>query len=359
MSNPKISYYAFFGEVQTLGIIKKINNTLESSKTLGFNTEKKFFLNNSQGLMLCVVSLLSDNSNIIIIRFYDLFFPFLFFPLLYKRLTGIKIIIDVPTPRVVLLKEIKGVKNILSFNIRRIWNCLSFTWIFIPVNRIIQYADESFWFSFGVKAKTIKIGNGVLVDEEVPLTKSSWPATELNLIGVAHLAKWHGYDRLIKALVLVNKKNLPYRVNFTIVGDGAERAALEDLVNRNELNKQVSFTGTLSGKELDDAFANKHIGVSSLGLYRKGLAEASDLKTREYMVRGLSVIGAGSDPDFTNNSSYRVLVSNDERISTVVDIISSFENYMLPNPSEVREFAEKNLSFDFKIKKILDFDNLL
>lgn len=55
------------------------------------------------------------------------------------------------------------------------------------------------------------------------------------------------------------------------------------------------FTGFLKGEELNAQFKNANIGISILALYRKSLNGASDLKTREYMSKGLTVIGTGAD----------------------------------------------------------------
>lgn len=356
MSNKSFSYYAFFGKEKLFGIMQKVNNTVDAAAEIGFDSQKKIFKNDFKGLLDFIVSLSKDNSTIIMIRFKDVFFPFLFPVLLYKRLQGVRLIIDVPTPRVILMQELKGSRAPLYFNLRRAWSLLSFSWVLFPAHKIIQYAEESTFFSFGVKHKTVKMGNGILINDKIPLVKYTWPEEELKLIGVAHIAPWHGFDRLINAIASTNKMNLPYKVSFTVVGDSGHKKNLEELVGNLGLEKQVIFTGSLTGDELDQVFIDKHIGVSSLGLYRKSLNEASDLKTREYMARGMCVLGAGQDPDFSNDSPYRFLVSNDESIESIITAICAFEDKILPSPNEVREYAENNLAFSVKIKNILSFD---
>ena len=95
------------------------------------------------------------------------------------------------------------------------------------------------------------------------------------------------------------------------------------------------------------------IGVSSLGLYRKGLSEASDLKTREYLARGLCTIGVGKDPDFDENSKYRFVVSNSDSIDDIVNLLIELKNINLPNRQEVRNYAIENLTFEKKLLKVL------
>lgn len=289
------------------------------------------------------------------IRFSDIVSPVLFFIMIYLRLKGVKIIIDVPTPRIIGLKELDlAVLNPFFCTFRKAMMCVMGAWVFYPANRIVQYANESWWFEWGLKEKTLKIGNGILIDDSIPLVKSTWPDDELRLIGVAQLANWHGYDRVIKALAEINKESLPYKLSFTIVGDGAERPALEALVKELDLNNQVFFTGMLNGEKLNQIFLDKHIGVASLGLYRKGLNEASDLKTREYVARGLSVIGVGSDPDFEVKSPYRFIVENDGSIYGLVNFLRDINTCTLLPPITLRKYALLKLSLDSKISRLIN-----
>jgi hypothetical protein len=110
----------------------------------------------------------------------------------------------------------------------------------------------------------------------------------------------------------------------------------------------------LTGGDLDKAFAIADIGVSSLGLYRIGLNEASVLKTREYMSRGLCVIGVGSDPDLPPDSPYRFVVPNDDSIEPIAEIIKELSAKKLPNAQEIRDYAEQNLTWKAKMVRVLD-----
>lgn len=197
------------------------------------------------------------------------------------------------------------------------------------------------------------MGNGILIIADIPLTKSIWPSDELNLIAVAQLADWHGYDRLLKALFVVNKQSLPYKINLTIVGDGAALALLKQLADTLQLNN-VTFTGRLTGTDLDKVFEQAHIGVASLGLYRIGLAESSVLKTREYMARGLSVLAAGKDPDFDKDSPFRFEVKNADEVESIVKCLADLPIKLQEiEPHVAREYAVQNLSIESKVKDFL------
>ena len=120
-----------------------------------------------------------------------------------------------------------------------------------------------------------------------------------------------------------------------------------------ELQEQVEFTGIKEGTELDKVFENAHVGISSLGLYRKNLTEASDLKTREYLSRGFMVIAAGNDIDFPYENPIRIEVSNDNGIEDLKRVLSSFKDRKLPDPQLARAYAKENLSFEGKLLKVL------
>ena len=351
MSKKTFTYFALVIENKHLGVAKKIKNTVLASNNLGFDGKALFFDTNFRGLISFIIAFTKNKSNILYIRFSDLAFPFLFPILCIKRLFGQTIIVDVPTPRCVGIKELDMmIKNPIKRNLRKIWNYLSSTWIFFPVKRVVQYADEDLWFSLGIKNKTIKIGNGINIDNKLPIAKENSDKKTLNLIAVAQLADWHGYDRLIKA---ISKLDKDFKIRLKIVGDGYILSYLKNLTIELNLEDKITFTGSLFDRDLDNAFDEMDIGVSSLGLYRKGLSEASDLKTREYLARGLCTIGVGKDPDFDENSKYRFVVSNSDSIDDIVNLLIELKNINLPNRQEVRNYAIENFTFEKKLIKIL------
>lgn len=347
-----IEYYAFINKEKSPGLVKKVNNTVSALQNLRYKSESKIYDKNFKSLIVFIKDLTCSRAEIIFIRFSDLVFPFLFFSLIYLRIKGKKIIVDVPTPRITSLKEMDlMIKNPLKKNFRKLFSIIFGSWILSPANLIIQYAKESNYFNLFLENKSIKIGNSINIDDNLPLVKRSFDKTELNLIGVGQIAKWHGYDRVLYALNEIKKEKLPYKVSFTIVGDGEELENLKQLVKELNLEENVKFTGFLVGENLDKEFENKHIGVSSLGLYRKNLNEASDLKTREYLARGLSVITSGKDPDLEENLSFRYRVRNDDSIDELVNYLRNIDN--LVNPLDIRNYALKKLTFEAKLKIIL------
>ena len=355
MKNKTLTYYAVLDDKTSPGVAKKILNTVAAANELGVVSSSKVFSPNDKFSLF--VGIIKENSDYIYIRYPGWISYFLFFVLVYKRLIGSKVIIDIPTPRVIGLKEIEdSERSYFRKLISKVVLICAGSWVLWPAHRIIQYADESTWFSWGVKNKSIKIGNGININLTTPLVEKTLRDDSLNLIAVAQLAGWHGYDRLISAIALLKDKYPEFKVSLKIVGDGTALPKLKSLVSNFKLEDNVVFTGFLYGKDLDDAFEGMHLAVASLGLYRIGLSEASVLKTREYMARGLCVIGVGKDPDFPDNSPYRFLVPNNDEIEVLSELIYKLKDEVLPSPKEVRGYAQKNLTLKAKVEKILNFN---
>ena len=350
----KLTYYAMLNPVRYPGIWKKIDNTISACQQLGLEADAKIHPTSFDGIKSFINDLIREDSKFIYIRFFDFISPLIFFIVLYHRAMGRKVIIDVPTPRTVSIREIDVSDARKSAKIiRKLWTFWSGSWVLWPYNKVVQYAEESPWFSFGCKHKTIKIGNGITIGEETPLAGKDSESNQLHLIAVAQMADWHGYDRLINALALMRDRKHDLNIYLTLVGDGVASPKLKALTKQLNLQNQIHFPGMLTGAQLDQAFSTADIGVASLGLYRIGLHEASVLKTREYMSRGLCVIASGLDPDIPENSPYRFLVPNDNSIEPITSMLSEISNKKLPSTQEVREFAEKHLTWEKKIEKIL------
>lgn len=350
MKYKTMSYYSY-GSERLPGVMKKINNTVQAARNIGIKSEHKAYKSSEK--FQSIKDFLHEDAELIFVRFSFFIHTFLFPVILLKRLQGKKIIVDVPTPRAININEMRGNK-VKNLRWKILWNYIFGSWLLWPVHVIIQYAEESSYFSFGLRHKTLKIGNGILIDNSIKLVESIKHTNQLNLIAVASLAFWHGYDRLLKAIAMINEKSEDVQIYLTIVGDGEILENLKKLSQDLTIAEQVRFTGALYGDDLDQIYTGMNVGVASLGLFRIGLNEASVLKTREYMAKGLCVLGAGKDPDFTENSPYRFLVPNDESIEPLTDMLIKLAKSDLPKAKKVRKYAEENLAFEGKLKTILD-----
>lgn len=200
----------------------------------------------------------------------------------------------------------------------------------------------------------ITIGNGIDVNKIKLRKPPAYIDQELKIICVASFSRWHAIDRLLYGLLL-------YRGDRTIrvylVGDGLELNNIRKMTNDLKLDNYIIFTGILSGNDLDDLFNTSHIAVGSLGLHRIDMKEGSILKAREYCARGIPFIYGCFDSDFPINFPYIKRIPGDESPIDIEEIIHFAEKIYsdTEHHKKMRAYAEKNLDWSVKMKKLTDF----
>lgn len=353
----KIDYIIFESEEQSpIGVKNKIKQTVDALRELGYKVNVLFGQKHKLVALYAIASyLLHTTSTIIIIRNHTTRVPFLFPILLYIRyIKKIKIIIDVPSPVTIAIDEIKDSKlNILKKYAAIFFTYMTYPISLYPANRILEYSYENKYFSLGLNKKIKLIGNGISTEDILYRDEKVAFNNTINFIGVAHLAFWHGYDRLIKSIYAYNNSKQEIKANFYIIGEGDVKIKLEQLVAKLHLEKHVFFLGKKEGNELDKYFDKSHIAVSSLALYRKKLELASELKAREYSARGVPFILGCQDFDISSELPFVFEVSNDDSLLDINQIIQwyreldkDYEDFKM-----IRNFAEKNLDFKVKVQK--------
>jgi glycosyltransferase involved in cell wall biosynthesis len=179
------------------------------------------------------------------------------------------------------------------------------------------------------------------------------------VICVANVSPWHGLDRLIRGIAHYSGK---HSVTLHIVGEGMEISHLKTVCRHHNLGDKVIFHGFLSGPELDTLFNQSHVAIGSLGIHRKGLTQTSELKAREYCVRGIPYIIACSDPDFPKDFPYILQLPADEKPIDMTDVIR-FASALArdrDHPQKMRQYASEHLEWSVKIRKLKKFlENLI
>lgn len=218
---------------------------------------------------------------------------------------------------------------------------------------LITYYGGEYEEIFGVPC--LRLTNGIsmernpMVDITVNPNKNS-----LNLIAVANFARWHGYDRLIRSLANLNSKS-EVDINLHMVGDGPELNSLKELTEDLSLNERVIFYGPKSGKELDIIYNSMDVAVCSLGLYRINHDILSPLKPAEYIARGLPIILGNNDERF-DQQRFIFRVPNDPSDIDFYRFVNWY-NLLDCSPEYIREYATEKLTWDFQVKKVIDFLN--
>lgn len=208
---------------------------------------------------------------------------------------------------------------------------------------------------FGIKAT--KIENGI-VASSIPLAnkREGEKDNTLNLIGVANVSNWHGYDRVIKGLSDYKSKHEELPVSLSIIGEGNAYNELEVLAKKFDLTEKVKLYGSLNGKSLDAKFTDVDIGVDVLGMHRRGYNECASLKARDYCARGIPFITSANDKDFPEQLDFVLKIPSNEEpvdIQSVIDFyekVSKIEDLQ----QKMRQYAEKHLTWKVKLKPVID-----
>ena len=206
---------------------------------------------------------------------------------------------------------------------------------------------------FGIPATRIE--NGIDV-EQIPVRspKTSNPET-CTLLGVANLAFWQGYDRVIEGLKnYYASENKTQTVYFHLIGTGPEFKKLQELVATYKLQEVVRFSGAQYEDDLYASYNSADIGVSTLAFHRKGLAEGASLKSREYCAVGLPFVYAFQDHDFSENFEYALNISGDDTPVDILNVLNFYKTIVRKNTiADMRRYAENTLDWRVKLAPIV------
>jgi len=216
------------------------------------------------------------------------------------------------------------------------------------LNGVVTFSN--FTTIFGGKA--INISNGINFNQVKIKHYINDTSKQLNLVGVAEVHNWHGFDRVIKGLINYYKKPQLYKVFFHIIGGigPVEKKEYEQLVRDNKLEKYVIFHGSKFGKELDRFFELSDMGIGSLARHRSQIYEIKTLKNREYAARGIPFIYSEKDDDF-ENMPYILKAPADESPIGIENLISFYKKQDT-NPQKIRESIQ-HLSWKNQMREVL------
>lgn len=231
-------------------------------------------------------------------------------------------------------------------------------------NKLKKYVDRFVVFSkdnmvFGVP--TILTSNGIDCNSVKKRSPKEIDNYNINLLGVAGVERWHGYDRLIKGIKeYYDKVGNDVNLVFHIVGKGRESNNLEKLVADLSMQDHVLFHGFMHGTKLDEMFNRCDIGVGSLGMYRIGMYEGYTLKLREYMARGIPFFYAYDDELIEKNGYfYFIKFPNDDTPIDVQKIIDFSKKLSKENSKIIAEkmnaYAEQELSWKHQMQPVADY----
>ena len=182
------------------------------------------------------------------------------------------------------------------------------------------------------------------------ISHMSW----LNLIGVAEIHKWHGFDRLVKGLAQYYAQPQDYLVRFHVVGyffSAEGEAEFKKMIADNGMEQYVILHGKMHGEALDELFNRCDFGIGSLGRHRVNIQKIKTLKNREYAARGIPFVYSETDSDF-DEKPYVLKAPADE---TPVDInsILAFYRQLKMTPQTIRD-SIRDLSWKHQMATVVN-----
>jgi len=222
-------------------------------------------------------------------------------------------------------------------------------------NQLAKHLDAIVTFSdydqiFG--QRTIRISNGIDFNSVKIKTTINDTSKALNLIGVAEIHRWHGFDRLVKGLATYYSQPQDYIVRFHVVGyffSSEGETAFRKIISDNNMNEYVILYGKKHGEELDNIFNQCDFGIGSLGRHRVGIDKIKTLKNREYAARGIPFIYSETDGDF-DSKPYVLKAPADETPIDIRDIVSFYQQLAL-SPQQIRD-SIKDLSWEYQMRHV-------
>ena len=225
---------------------------------------------------------------------------------------------------------------------------------------IVTFSDAETIFG----QRTIRISNGVDFDS-IPIHHPSpvtIPPSPINLIGVAEVHIWHGYDRMIRGLGEYYKHRATGSpdVFFHIVGGVHQHdmevgttwyPAFRTMVSDYGIEDKIVFHGQLFGQELDDVFNQCQFAIGSLARHRSGITFIKTLKNREYATRGIPFIYSEQDSDF-DHQPYVLKAAADETPIDVQQILDFIGTHQF-QPQDIRRTVE-HLTWKIQMRQVVE-----
>ena len=176
----------------------------------------------------------------------------------------------------------------------------------------------------------------------------------MNLIGVAEIHTWHGFDRLVKGMANYYSKPQKYIVKFHVVGYFFSKEGEDEfrkIIADHHMERFIILYGKKHGSDLDTIFDYCDFGIGSLGRHRVGIDKIKTLKNREYAARGVPFIYSETDSDF-DNKPYILKAPADETPIDIDRIIAFYKTIKL-TPSEIRNSIQ-NLSWKCQMEHVIN-----
>lgn len=266
-----------------------------------------------------------------------------------KENPNIKLIVEIPTYP--YINEFQGFLKWIVQSKERIW-----------VPKLSQYIDKCVTYSddasiYGIPS--INISNAYGFHNEPHIINKN--EDTINLIGIASLCFYHGYDRLINGMIDYYCENKDKtKVCFTLVGDGPVLDDYKKLVKKANMEAYIKLVGRKNLSELDEYYSQADIGIDSLARHRSGVSYNSSLKGKEYLAKGLPIVsGVRTDLDNAHIPFY-YRISADESPVDVKGVVKWYKELVASQSKQelsqkIYKYGKDNFTFSKTFEPVIDY----
>ncbi len=200
------------------------------------------------------------------------------------------------------------------------------------------------------------IGGDAVEVDAFPLSSRPEFTNELRMVflkGASTSAVFNGLDRIIRSIA-----NYKGQIEIKLFVLGHQLQEEQKMVEAFGIKKNVILFPSKNGEDLNNFLKDIHIGIATLGLYRKGLNQTTTIKVREYIAQGLPFIYAYTDPDLNEESKeFALEFLNDDSYIDVGKVIEFAKKALEDEelPQKMRKYAKEHLDYDIKMKTLYDY----
>lgn len=212
-------------------------------------------------------------------------------------------------------------------------------------NEIAEYEQQR---ACGKKPKKLVVSNGFDVESSALREIPNYDGSELKLlmlVGSIKGSDWNGIDYIVEG---IKKYTGNTKITFYLGGE----------MESNPYPDCDFFVplGYLKGAEMENYLNDCHLALGAFALSRKNIKEASTLKFREYISKGVPVVYGyeDSDGDALCEQGLALRLPSDCELDMFKVVAFANQIYLNPNhAAEIRKFAKEHIDFTIKMKQLI------
>lgn len=282
---------------------------------------------------------------------------FQFFDLFFKRMLqnlkkqGVRIVVEIPTYPYTEEVKAQGAKGVPKRIVDALFRagCV----------RLVDGFTAPVYEGEILGKPGILMRNGIDLDRVQPRTPQE-PEGQINLLAVASMSPWHGFERLLNGLHAYQMSDGIRKILLNVVGEGPELGRYQALTKELGLEEQVKFWGRLSGDALERMYDISEVGICSLGVHNFNVAKTNTLKTLEYLAKGMPIVCEQNEAGVALDNQFRLNVPFDNTPIDMKALVHFYDTIYRERTKQqvieaVRSMCQAECSADAAMKDVIRF----